>query len=54
MEEVNPNKSVGGEGATIEGLDAADVDARGKGEGELGDGLVDFPLLCKVCPLIRP
>ena len=52
MEEVIPNKSVGGD-ATIEGLDAADADARGRGEGELDDGLVvDFP--SKVCPPIRP
>jgi len=41
MEEVYPNKSVGEE-AIIEGLDAADADARGRGEGELDDKI--FPL----------
>jgi hypothetical protein len=52
VEEVYPNKSVGEE-AIIEGLDTADADARGRGEGELDASLVvDFPP--KVCPSIRP
>jgi hypothetical protein len=52
VEEVYPNKSVGEE-AIIEGLDTADADARGRGEGELDASLVvDFPP--KVYPSIRP